>query len=66
MLSCNCTPSRSRTSARSVTGSSPSTETEPESGLRSPATLSTVVVFPAPLGPMIPKISPSSTQKETS
>lgn len=44
-------PSRSRTSAQSLTGSSPSTEIEPESGVRSPAMLSTVVVLPAPLGP---------------
>ena len=27
---------------------------------------STVVVFPAPFGPRIPKISPSATENETS
>ena len=33
--------------------------------LRRPAMDSTVVVLPAPLGPRMPKISPSSTSKET-
>src|SRR5690625_812085 len=39
---------------------------EPESARRSPETISTAVVFPAPLRPSIPKISPGSTAKETS
>jgi hypothetical protein len=38
----------------------------PKSGVRSPEIHSTVVVFPAPLGPIIPKISPSATENETS
>ena len=38
----------------------------PASGSRSPSTHSIVVVFPAPFGPMRPKISPRRTVKETS
>ena len=37
----------------------------PPSGVRRPAIDSTVVVLPAPFGPRIPKISPSSTVNET-
>jgi len=44
--------------------SSPSMVTEPPSGLRSPSTISSVVVLPAPLGPRMPKISPRSTVSE--
>src|SRR6185436_16871520 len=36
------------------------------SGFFSPSTHSSVVVLPAPLGPIRPKISPSSTVNETS
>src|ERR1022692_2694618 len=39
---------------------------DPESGARRPEMHSTVVVFPAPLGPMIPNISPSRREKDTS
>ena len=35
-------------------------------GRRSPSTHSIVVVFPAPLGPIRPKISPASTSNDTS
>jgi hypothetical protein len=38
----------------------------PPSGSRSPAMHSTDVVLPAPLGPRIPKISPSSIANDTS
>jgi hypothetical protein len=38
----------------------------PASGSRSPLTHSTVVVFPAPFGPRMPKISPSATENDTS
>ena len=38
----------------------------PESGVRSPLIDSTVVVLPAPFGPRMAKISPSSTENETS
>src|SRR5215469_1735627 len=38
----------------------------PPSGTRRPSMHSTVVVFPAPLGPRIPKISPSPTVNDTS
>ena len=37
----------------------------PESGVLRPAIDSTVVVLPAPFGPRMPKISPSSTEKDT-
>ena len=46
-------------------GRSPSTRTSPESGLRSPSIISSVVVLPAPLGPRIPKNSPSPTSRLT-
>ena len=42
----------------SRTGLSDSTEMLPRSGSRSPSTHSIVVVLPAPLGPISPKISP--------
>src|SRR5271170_5129818 len=38
----------------------------PRSGRRTPSTHSIVVVFPAPFGPINPKISPSLTSNETS
>ena len=38
---------------------------DPESGVRSPPMDSTVVVLPAPFGPRMAKISPSSTEKDT-
>ena len=38
----------------------------PRSGLRSPSMHSIVVVLPAPLGPIKPKISPSLTSNDTS
>ena len=47
-------------------GSRPRTEMVPRSGLRRPSMHSMVVVFPAPLGPIKPKISPSFTSKDTS
>jgi hypothetical protein len=37
----------------------------PATGLRSPITVSRVVVFPAPLGPRTPTISPERTSSET-
>src|SRR5215469_5126016 len=46
-------------------GASPYTLIDPESGARSPEMHSTLVVLPAPPGPMIPKISPSRMEKET-
>jgi hypothetical protein len=47
-------------------GSSPRIEMAPRSGRRTPSTHSIVVVFPAPFGPIKPKISPSLTSNETS
>src|SRR5262245_18484359 len=38
----------------------------PPSGARKPSTHSIVVVFPAPFGPIRPKISPSWTSNDTS
>jgi hypothetical protein len=38
----------------------------PLSGDRSPSTHSSVVVLPAPFGPISPKISPSPTSNDTS
>jgi hypothetical protein len=38
----------------------------PRSGFRNPSTHSIVVVLPAPLGPINPKISPSRTSNDTS
>src|ERR1051325_9136493 len=47
-------------------GSRPSSVVRPASAVRTPSTHSMVVVLPAPLGPINPKISPSNTSKETS
>ena len=57
---------RSCSALASRAGSRPSTVVRPASALRTPSTHSMVVVLPAPLGPMSPKISPSNTSKETS
>src|ERR1700694_4067336 len=65
-LSCNWTPTNSLSLFRSFRGESPYTLIERESGVRIPEMHSTVVVLPAPLGPMIPKISPSCMESETS
>ena len=46
--------------------SRPKTRTVAASGVLSPMTHSTVVVLPAPLGPRMPKISPSATVKDAS
>src|ERR1039458_1522729 len=46
--------------------SRPSTRTLPEVGRLRPSIISNVVVFPAPLGPSTPKVSPCSTEKEMS
>ncbi len=46
-------------------GDCPSNRTVPESGSSSPSAISNVVVLPAPLGPRMPKNSPSTTSKLT-
>ena|SRR5450432_1984203 len=46
-----------------LSGSRPQTRAVPRSGVRMPSRISTVEVFPAPLGPSKPKTSPSSTAK---
>src|SRR5437773_8960907 len=71
MRFCNCacwswTPMRCCSALAFRAGSRPSTEVRPASALRTPSMHSMVVVLPAPLGPMSPKISPSNTSKETS
>ena len=45
--------------------SKPITQATPEVGGKRVVSIRTVVVFPAPLGPTTPKISPSFTEKET-
>ena len=45
---------------------SPQTVADPELGARSVASVRTVVVLPAPLGPRNPKISPRSISNDTS
>lgn len=49
---------RERTSAGCFTMLNPSTIASPESGEMSVASIRSVVVLPAPLGPSRPKISP--------
>ncbi len=44
--------------------SRPSTRMLPEVGRLRPSIISRVVVFPAPLGPSTPNVSPRSTEKE--
>src|SRR5688572_16230991 len=63
--SCSMTPMRGASSACWVTGSSPRTRTDPPSGRRNPAMVSTVVVLPAPLGPSSATTSPASARKDT-
>ena len=46
--------------------SRPSSITVPACGAMAPATRLNRVVFPAPLGPMMPRMLPSCTSKETS
>jgi len=62
---CNCTPMRGSNCWLRGQAGIPSRVTLPESGLRSPSMISSVVVLPAPLGPRMPKNSPSSTSKDT-
>src|SRR5258708_11182203 len=62
--SCSCTPMRSCRARAWRIGSRSRTEIAPRSGVRSPSTHSIVVVLPAPLGPIRPKICPASTSKE--
>src|SRR5215469_4508194 len=57
---------RSRTASESVRRSRPSTWAEPPLGGRRPVSILMTVVFPLPLGPRKPKISPCSTRKLTS
>ena len=63
--SCGAIPIRRRTSA-CVGSSLPSTRTSPESGGRAPTSMWIEVVFPAPLGPRNPSVSPAARENETS
>ena len=65
-LAWSCTPTISWTWSASACGSRPISRIVPESGDRSPMAHSAVVVFPAPFGPRMPKISPSATENDTS
>jgi hypothetical protein len=62
---CSCTPMRGSSFTLRGHGFSPNSVTLPSSGLRSPSMISNVVVLPAPLGPRIPKNSPSPTVNDT-
>src|SRR6266436_5303893 len=57
---------RSRTDSESVRTSRPSTWAEPPLSGKRPVSILMTVVFPLPLGPRKPKISPFSTRKLTS
>src|SRR6267143_6791204 len=56
----------SRTASESVRTSRPSTKAEPPLSGKRPVSILMTVVFPLPLGPRNPKISPFSTRKLTS
>src|ERR1700674_96950 len=56
----------SRTASDSVRTSKPSTKAEPLLSGKRPVSILMTVVFPLPLGPRKPKISPFSTRKLTS
>ncbi len=58
-------PTRARARCGSVRMSCPSIVTVPESGVTRPTIDSSVVVFPAPLTPNNPTISPAATSKDT-
>src|SRR6267143_6358218 len=51
------------TPAGSENTSTPATVADPPSAFRRTSRISTVVVFPAPFGPSMPKTSPGSTKK---
>src|SRR5580765_365892 len=57
---------RSRTASEFVRTSNPSTVADPPLSGSSPVSILMTVVFPLPLGPRKPKISPFSTRKLTS
>src|SRR5439155_3920394 len=54
---------RSRTDSESAPTSTPSTRAEPPLSGKRPVSILMTVVFPLPLGPRKPKISPFSTRK---
>src|SRR5712691_3970667 len=58
-------PRCERAGAESEVMSSPAKRTRPRSGTRSPASWLISVVLPAPFGPMIAWVSPSSTSRST-
>src|SRR6266702_2915655 len=58
-------PRCERAGAESAVMSSPAKRTRPRSGTRLPASWPISVVLPAPFGPMIACVSPSSTSRST-
>src|ERR1700729_722086 len=64
-LACATKPMRSRTWAGARRRSAPAIVASPPSGRMSVASIRSVVVFPAPLGPRKPKISVRCTAKST-
>ena len=65
-VSCNCTPTCAYSARRFSRGLRSRKATRPLVGLRSPSRHSTVEVLPAPLGPMMARISPSRRSNDTS
>ena len=63
---CGSTPILRTTSALRLVTSMPSTVTVPDVGLRMVSITSTVVLFPAPLGPRNANTSPDLTLNEMS
>jgi hypothetical protein len=59
--SCGMYPIWARSCSVNSDGSRPSTDSAPSDGDCTPVSSRTVVVLPEPLGPMNPKIVPSST-----
>ncbi len=65
VYSCGTTPITFLTSLSCFPTSKPKTDALPSVGFRIVISMLIVVVFPAPLGPRKPNISPSATWKET-
>src|SRR4051794_38393885 len=62
---CPASPIRWRSSAASLTTSSPATRALPESGFNSVVSTRTAVVLPAPFGPSSPSTVPCETSRST-
>ena len=66
MFSWETTPNNCLARAGWATTSMPATEANPDVGMTLVVSTPTVVVFPAPLGPSNPKISPACTVRLSS